>query len=149
MIALLQRVSQAEVRIDDRTIAAIGQGILVLVGIEKGDTATEAARLANKICGYRVFSDADGKMNVSVIGHGGSILLVPQFTLAANTDKGMRASFASAAEPATGKRLYEELCDQVRERHDSVQSGVFGADMAVKLTNDGPVTFWLRAAAPA
>lgn len=149
MIGLLQRVSQAKVLVDNDVVAAIDQGVLVLVGVEKGDGPAQTARLAEKICGYRVFADADGKMNLSVRDHGGSVLLVPQFTLAANTQKGMRASFAAAAEPARGEQLYAELTEKVRTIHGSVQSGVFGAHMAVSLVNDGPVTFWLRAAPPA
>ncbi len=149
MIGLLQRVSQAKVTVDTVDVAAIDAGLLVLVGVEKGDTPAQAARLAEKICRYRVFPDTAGKMNLSVSDHGGQVLLVPQFTLAANTQKGMRASFASAAEPALGEQLFAELNEQVRTLHGKVQSGVFGAHMAVSLINDGPVTFWLRAAPPA
>lgn len=146
MIGLVQRVSRASVVVEAAEVAAIGAGVLVLVGVEKGDSGVEAARLANKICGYRVFADDAGKMNLSVVDTGGGILLVPQFTLAANTDKGMRASFAAAADPDTGRALFDELCEQVQARHDEVQTGIFGADMAVSLINEGPVTFWLRAA---
>ena len=149
MIGLLQRVSRAKVTVDNIDVAAIEAGILVLVGVERGDTPAQAARLAEKICRYRVFPDTDGKMNLSVSDRGGQVLLVPQFTLAANTRKGTRASFASAAEPVLGERLFAELTEQVRSLYAGVQSGVFGAHMAVSLVNDGPVTFWLRAAPPA
>ncbi|MDH3588040.1 MAG: D-aminoacyl-tRNA deacylase [Gammaproteobacteria bacterium] len=149
MIGLLQRVSQARVTIDDSPVAAIGCGLLVLVGVERGDTATQATRLAERICGYRVFPDASGKMNLSVREQGGEVLLVPQFTLAANTEKGMRASFARAAEPVAGERLFEALVAAVRALHGSARTGAFGAQMQVALVNDGPVTFWLRAAPPA
>ena len=148
MIGLLQRVSQAAVTVDGVQLAIIDAGVLVLVGVEKGDTTMEAARLAERICGYRVFPDADGRMNLSVSDHGGGVLLVPQFTLAANTHKGLRASFTTAADPATGRLLYSELIDQVSARHEPVQSGSFGAHMAVSLINDGPVTFWLRVPPP-
>jgi len=144
MIGLLQRVSQAAVTVDGRAVGAIGRGLLVLVGVERGDDASRADRLLERLLGYRVFPDADGKMNLSVKDIGGALLLVPQFTLAADTQKGTRASFTPAAPPAEGKRLFEHLLAQARRQHANVASGVFGADMQVSLTNDGPVTFWLR-----
>ncbi|MBT8137334.1 MAG: D-tyrosyl-tRNA(Tyr) deacylase [Gammaproteobacteria bacterium] len=148
MIALLQRVGQAEVRVGDRTVAAIGTGLLVLAAVERGDTSQQARRLAERICGYRVFPDGTGRMNLSVIEHGGEVLLVPQFTLAADTRKGMRASFATAAEPEVGQALFAELAAAVNSRAGKVALGEFGADMAVSLVNEGPVTFWLHAPPP-
>jgi len=144
MIGLLQRVSQASVTVDGKTVGAIGRGILVLVGVERGDDETRADRLLERMLGYRVFPDAEGKMNRSVQDIVGGLLLVPQFTLAADTQKGMRASFTPAAPPAEGQRLFEYLLAQARRQHANVASGVFGADMQVSLTNDGPVTFWLK-----
>lgn len=144
MIGLLQRVSEARVEIGGETIAEIGRGLLVLVGVERGDIEADADRLAQRISGYRVFPDDQGRMNRSVQDIGGAVLLVPQFTLAADTRKGMRASFTSAADPATGMKLYDRLVDALRRYGLQVGSGLFGADMKVILTNDGPVTFWLR-----
>ncbi len=144
MIGLLQRVSQAAVSVDGKTVGAVGRGLLVLVGVERGDDESRADRLLERLLGYRVFPDADGKMNLSVQDIGGGLLLVPQFTLAADTNKGMRASFTPAALPVEGQRLFEYLLTQARRRHANVASGVFGADMQVTLTNDGPVTFWLQ-----
>lgn len=148
MIGLIQRVSEARVAVDGDTVAAIGSGLLVLVGIERGDTGAQAQRLAGRLVGYRVFADADGRMNRSVADVGGALLLVPQFTLAANTDKGMRASFATAADPATGQVLFDELVAHVRAAGVPVGVGQFGADMRVSLTNEGPVTFQLRVPPP-
>lgn len=144
MIGLLQRVSQATVTVDGQTVGVIGRGLLVLVGVKRGDDEASADRLLERLLGYRVFPDAEGKMNLSVQDIGGGLLLVPQFTLAADTKKGMRASFTPAAPPAEGQRLFERLLAQARRRHTNVASGVFGADMQVSLTNDGPVTFWLQ-----
>ncbi len=144
MIGLLQRVSQASVSVNGKTVGAIGRGILVLIGVERGDDETQADRLLERLLGYRVFPDADGKMNLSVQDIGGGLLLVPQFTLAADTNKGMRASFTPAAAPVDGQRLFEYLLTQARRQHANVGSGIFGADMQVALINDGPVTFWLR-----
>jgi len=144
MIGLLQRVSQASVSVDGQAVGAIGRGLLVLVGVERGDDETRADRLLERLLGYRVFPDAGDKMNLSVQDIAGGLLLVPQFTLAADTNKGMRASFTPAAAPAEGQRLFEYLLTQARRRHANVASGVFGADMQVTLTNDGPVTFWLQ-----
>lgn len=144
MIGLLQRVSQASVRVDDRLVARIERGILVLVGVEKGDEPAHAVRLAKRLLGYRVFPDAEEKMNLSVQDIDGGILLVPQFTLAADTRKGTRASFTSAAPPAEGLQLFNQLVDDMKSQHKTVACGEFGADMQVALVNDGPVTFWLQ-----
>lgn len=144
MIGLLQRVTEAAVDVDAERVATIGPGLLVLVGVERGDGAAQARRLAERLLGYRVFTDADGRMNASVLDTGGAVLLVPQFTLAADTRKGMRASFTTAAEPALGRALFEQLVDQVRVGGAPVECGRFGADMRVSLVNDGPVTFQLR-----
>lgn len=146
MIGLLQRVSTARVAVDGEVIAAIGRGLLVLVGVERGDGEAQADRLVERLLGYRVFGDADGKMNLSVHDIDGGLLLVPQFTLAADTRKGMRPSFTSAAAPDHGQALFDYLVTQAQRRHHKVFSGRFGADMQVDLTNDGPVTFWLRVA---
>ncbi len=147
MIGLLQRVSTAQVAVADEVIAAIGPGLLVLIGVERGDSAAQADRLLERLLGYRVFADADGKMNLSVRDVAGGLLLVPQFTLAADTGKGMRPSFGPAANPEQGQRLFEYLLDKAHRDHPSVAAGRFGADMQVSLTNDGPVTFCLRVAA--
>lgn len=144
MIGLLQRVTEAAVDVDGERVAAIGPGLLVLVGIERGDGAAQSQRLAERLLGYRVFADADGRMNASVLDTGGAVLLVPQFTLAADTRKGMRASFTPAAEPAHGRALFEQLAAQVRAGGAPVECGRFGAAMRVSLVNDGPVTFQLR-----
>ena len=146
MIALLQRVSQASVVVGGVSIGAIGAGLMVLVCAEKGDTEKEADALLTKLLGYRVFADAAGKMNLSVSELGGALLLVPQFTLAADTNSGARPSFAPAAAPADGRRLFEHVVRQARTRHGKVETGQFGADMQVTLTNDGLVTFWLQVA---
>ena len=127
-------------------MGAIDRGLLVLVGVESGDTEAVADRLLERLLNYRVFSDADGKMNLSVRDTGGGVLLVPQFTLAADTNSGTRPSFSPAASPADGLRLFEHIVRQARSRHAEVGTGVFGADMQVSLTNDGPVTFWLQVA---
>ena len=144
MIGLLQRVSQASVTVAGECIGRIEQGILVLVGVEKGDEESNVARLANRLLGYRVFPDTEGKMNLSVQDIHGGVLLVPQFTLAADTRKGMRASFTSAAPPDIGEHLFNQLVQQIKSQHDVVATGQFGADMQVSLINDGPVTFWLQ-----
>ena len=144
MIGLLQRVSEASVRVDGDIIGAIGQGLLVLVGVEKNDTEEEADRLLQRLLGYRVFADADDKMNLSLRDVQGGLLLVPQFTLAADTRKGARPSFSSAASPEDGQRLFDYFLSQAKQQHANVASGRFGADMQVSLNNDGPVTFWLR-----
>lgn len=144
MIGLLQRVREASVDVGGQRIGEIGNGLLVFVGIEKGDTAAQAERLLERLLGYRVFSDAQGRMNLSVTDVQGGLLLVPQFTLAADTKKGMRPSFTSAAEPAAGRHWFEFLLEAAQRRHPRVASGSFGADMQVALINDGPVTFWLQ-----
>jgi len=144
MIGLLQRVSQASVVVEGETVGAIGAGLLVLVCAEKGDTEREADALLDKLLGYRVFADAAGKMNLSVTDVAGGLLLVPQFTLAADTRSGKRPSFTPAASPADGRRLFEHVVRQARATHAKVETGTFGADMKVALINDGPVTFWLR-----
>lgn len=144
MIGLLQRVAWARVTVDGREVGAIGPGLLVLVGVEKGDAEAQAERLLERLLGYRVFADQAGRMNLGLADLGGGLLLVPQFTLAADTDKGTRASFSSAAEPAQGRRLFEHLVAWARVRHAQVATGDFGAHMRVESVNDGPVTFWLR-----
>jgi D-tyrosyl-tRNA(Tyr) deacylase len=144
MIGLLQRVRSARVDVDGKNVGTIGQGLLVFIGVEQRDDESRADRLLERLLGYRVFPDAAGKMNLSVADIGGGVLLVPQFTLAADTNKGMRPSFTPAAAPEQGRRLFEYLVNRARTLHASVATGVFGADMQVTLTNDGPVTFWLR-----
>jgi D-tyrosyl-tRNA(Tyr) deacylase len=144
MIALLQRVSHARVEIGEACVAAIERGLLVLVAMEPGDSAEVGERMLERILGLRVFADAAGRMNFSVQDVGGGLLLVPQFTLAADTSRGTRPSFSSAAAPEDGRALYEELVAEARVKYAPVASGVFGADMQVTLTNDGPVTFLLR-----
>lgn len=144
MIGLLQRVSDARVEVDSRIIARIETGLLVLIGIEKTDTEKTAVRLLERLLGYRVFPDFEGRMNRSVADIAGGLLLVPQFTLAADTRKGTRPSFSSAAEPDLGARLFEYLLAEAQSRHPETAAGHFGADMQVALTNDGPVTFWLQ-----
>lgn len=143
MIGLLQRVSAARVDVAGQAIGEIGRGMLVLVGVERGDDERRAQRMLERLLGYRVFSDPAGKMNLSLRETGGGLLLVPQFTLAADTRKGARPSFTPAADPETGKRLFEALVEAARQVHPDVGAGVFGAEMQVSLTNDGPVTFWL------
>jgi D-aminoacyl-tRNA deacylase len=144
MIALLQRVTKADVVVDGATVGAIDAGLMVLVCAERNDTEKQADTLLNKLLSYRVFSDDAGKMNRSVTDVAGGLLLVPQFTLAADTQSGTRPSFTPAAAPAEGKRLFDYFVEQARERHRTVETGRFGADMQVSLTNDGPVTFWLQ-----
>ena len=144
MIALLQRVRHASVTVDGGIIGAIDAGLLVFLCAEKGDTEREGDALLAKLLGYRVFSDDAGKMNRSVVDTAGGLLLVPQFTLAADTRSGTRPSFTPAAAPADARRLFDHVVAQARQRHPTVATGQFGADMQVALTNDGPVTFWLR-----
>jgi D-tyrosyl-tRNA(Tyr) deacylase len=145
MIGLLQRVSQARVDVGGVPIASIASGLLVLVGVQKNDGAAQAERLLERLLSYRVFPDAQGKMNRCLHDTGGGLLLVPQFTLAADTRSGTRASFTPAADPVQAKEQFERLVTLAKTRHDPVGSGVFGVDMQVSLTNDGPVTFWLEA----
>jgi D-tyrosyl-tRNA(Tyr) deacylase len=144
MIALLQRALHARVEVEGDTVGAIGPGLMVLVCAERGDTEQEADALLTKLLGYRVFSDDAGKMNRSVIDVAGGLLLVPQFTLAADTKSGTRPSFTPAAKPEDGRRLFDHFAATARKRHAMVETGRFGADMQVTLTNDGPVTFWLQ-----
>ena len=149
MIALLQRVSEASVLVNDelsgsRNTGQIGMGILALLGVEKGDTQAQADRLLERMLAYRMFPDEDDRMNLDLRQAGGSLLLVPQFTLAANTDKGNRASFTSAAAPEDGRILYEYMLGQAKKILGHCECGEFGADMKVSLINDGPVTFRLR-----
>ncbi len=144
MIGLLQRVTEASVAVSGQSIGQIGPGLVVLVGIERGDSLDQAVKLAQKLVDYRVFSDSVGKMNLSLRDTGGELLLVPQFTLAADTARGLRPSFSKAAEPAVGQALFTELVTAAKQTGVAVETGEFGADMAVQLINDGPVTFWLQ-----
>ncbi len=146
MIALIQRVSEAEVTVGDERVGAIGAGILALVGVERGDDERAAKRLVERVLGYRIFPDAEGRMNLSLADTGGALLALPQFTLAADTRKGARPSFSDAAAPAESERLFERFVALARERIAAVARGRFGAHMRVRLINDGPVTFWLQAA---
>jgi D-tyrosyl-tRNA(Tyr) deacylase len=145
VIGLLQRVTAARVEVGSAPVGEIGRGLLVLVGVERGDDRARAERLLERLLGYRVFPDAAGRMNLSLRDIGGGLLLVPQFTLPADTRKGMRPSFSSAATPELGRELFAHLLARAEQRHAPVASGRFGADMQVSLTNDGPVTFWLQA----
>jgi D-tyrosyl-tRNA(Tyr) deacylase len=144
MIALIQRVSEAQVRIAGEAVGAITRGMLALIGVRSGDGEADVARLLERLLGYRLFADADGRMNLSLREIGGGLLLVPQFTLAADTRKGTRAGFSTAAAPADARRLYSLLVEQARSAYPIVSTGIFGADMQVSLVNDGPVTFWLE-----
>jgi len=144
MIGLIQRVTRAEVRIAGATVAAIGSGLLVLVAVRREDTEASAERLLERLLSYRVFPDADGRMSLSTREVGGGLLLVPQFTLAADTRKGTRAGFSTAAEPERARRLFGYLLERAQASYAPVSAGVFGADMQVSLINDGPVTFWLE-----
>lgn len=148
MIGLLQRVTEASVKVDGEVVGAIGTGLLVLVGVERGDGEAQAERLLERLLGYRVFADGEGKMNLSLRDTGGALLLVPQFTLPADTRKGTRPSFTPAASPGEGKRLFDYLLETARRRHSDVASGRFATDMQVALVNDGPVTFWLQVPPP-
>ena len=152
MIALMQRVSSSSVTVDGEKIAEIGQGLMILVGVQKADQPATAEKMAEKLLRYRVFADSEGKMNLSVLDIRGQVLVVPQFTLAADTEKGLRPGFSSAADPQKGRALFGQLVDIMREKggsscpglaRDWLQTGQFGADMAVALVNDGPVTFRL------
>ena len=144
MIALLQRVTQASVSVELTTIASINQGLLVFLGVEKQDDEHTAKRLVDKVLAYRVFSDENDKMNLNVRQISGSVLLVPQFTLAADTSGGLRPGFSCAAPPAQGRALFDAVVDIMRQEMTEVETGRFGADMSVALVNDGPVTFWLQ-----
>lgn len=144
MIGLLQRVSGAAVTIDEEVVGQIGRGLLVLVAVHRNDSERDIARLAERILTYRVFPDDQDRMNRSLVDEGLELLLVPQFTLAADTKKGTRASFTKAADPAVGSDFFDRLASLCRERVAKVETGRFGANMQVSLTNDGPVTFWLE-----
>jgi len=144
MIALLQRVSEASVKVENQIVGEINQGLLVLLAIEPGDNEAKAKRLTERVAGYRIFEDEQGKMNLNVKQVDGDILVVSQFTLAADTSRGMRPSFTSAAAPRLSEDLYQYFCGQLRELGFSVPTGVFGADMKVALVNDGPVTISLN-----
>ncbi|MGN6807796.1 MAG: D-aminoacyl-tRNA deacylase [Trinickia sp.] len=149
-MALIQRVTQAQVRVGTRVTGEIGPGLLALVCAERGDSEAVADKLVAKMLGYRVFGDAAGKMNLPLsnidgAGRAGGLLLVSQFTLAADTDSGLRPSFTPAAPPEDGRRLFDYFVAAARARHPVVETGEFGAEMQVSLVNDGPVTFWLRA----
>jgi len=144
VIALIQRVSAAQVRVGDQVVGTIGRGVLALIGVRRGDDAAAVERLLERLLSYRVFPDGQGRMNLSVREVGGGLLLVPQFTLAADTKKGTRAGFSAAAAPEEAQRLFTLLVQRARDAYASVSSGVFGAHMQVSLVNDGPVTFWLE-----
>jgi D-tyrosyl-tRNA(Tyr) deacylase len=144
MIGLLQRVSQGRVEVEGKAVGAIGRGLVVLVAVQPEDGPANVERLLERLLDYRVFADTEGRMNVSLRGIGGALLLVPQFTLAADTRKGTRAGFSTAAPPEQARRLFDALVVLARQRHPLVETGIFGADMQVSLTNDGPVTFWLE-----
>ena len=144
MIGLLQRVTSAAVTVEGREIARIGPGLLVLVGVERGDDEAAAERLLERLVSYRVFADAEGRMNLSLADTGGALLLVPQFTLAADTAKGLRPGFSRAAAPADAERLFGHMAKRAEKRLPNAQTGRFGAPMRVSLENDGPVTFWIR-----
>ena len=145
MKALIQRVSHASVKVDDTTVGSIREGILLFVGFEPGDTPATLERMAVKVLAYRLFPDPEGKMNLSVSDTGGGVLVVSQFTLAADTKKGLRPSFSSAAPPDKARELYEQFTARLKTNHRIVENGSFGADMKVSLLNDGPVTFLLEA----
>jgi len=144
MIGLLQRVSSASVTVEGRVVGAIGPGLLVLIGVQRGDGVAQASRLLQRLLDYRVFADEKGRMNRSLRDTGGGLLLVPQFTLAADTSSGNRPGFSTAAEPALAKTLFDQLLAEARATHAGVACGEFGAHMAVQGVNDGPVTFWLQ-----
>ena len=144
MIALLQRVSEATVLVNEKMAGEIQQGILALIGVERGDSEKQADRLLQRVLAYRMFPDNADRMNINIRQAGGGLLLVPQFTLAADTNSGNRPSFTPAAEPSQGRRLFAYLVQQARLEMDDVATGIFGAHMQVSLVNDGPVTFWLQ-----
>ena len=145
MIALIQRVTQARVTVTERETGAIGPGLLALIGVEKDDTTRNADRLLERVLTYRVFADEAGRMNRSLTDVGGGLLLVPQFTLAADTRKGTRPGFSTAKAPDEAQHLFEYLLAAAQQAHSPVAAGEFGAEMLVSLTNHGPVTFWLTA----
>jgi len=147
MIALIQRVTEAAVRVEGKTVGAIGPGMLALIGVRREDSMASADWLLERVLGYRIFADGQGRMNLSLRDTQGGLLLVPQFTLAADTRKGTRAGFSTAAAPEHARELFAALLDRARTAHGPVAGGIFGAHMAVSLVNDGPVTFWLESAA--
>jgi len=149
MIALIQRTTRAQVTVEGAQVATIGRGVLALVGIEAGDAAAQAGQLLERLLHYRIFADEGGKMNLDLAQIGGELLLVPQFTLVADTHKGTRPGFSRGAPPAVARELFEQLVATARLRYPRVASGVFGADMQVELVNDGPVTFWLQSGSAA
>jgi D-tyrosyl-tRNA(Tyr) deacylase len=144
MIALIQRVSEAQVSVGGERIGAIGRGVLALIGVRHADTDAAVERLLERLLSYRVFPDSEGRMNRSLREIGGGLLLVPQFTLAADTNKGSRAGFSTAAPPELARRLFSQLLERAQAAYAPVSAGVFRADMQVSLINDGPVTFWLE-----
>lgn len=144
MYALIQRVSQAQVDVDNNTIGKIGTGVLVFIGVQKDDTLANADKVINRLLNYRIFSDSDGKMNLNVVDIEGELLLVSQFTLAADTKSGTRAGFTTAKEPIEAEKIFNYLVDKIRTKYGRLATGQFGADMQVSLTNDGPVTFMLQ-----
>lgn len=144
MIALIQRVSAAQVDVDQCTVAKIGRGVLALIAIQPEDSIEQAQRLLQRILKYRIFPDQAGKMNLSLQDLDAQLMLVPQFTLAADTSSGNRPSFSSSADPVESKQLFEQLLVHAKQEYSKVEQGIFGANMQVSLTNDGPVTFWLE-----
>ena len=144
MIVLLQRVTEAQVSVGDERVSAIGPGILALACVEPADTRDKVLRMADRVCAYRIFDDESGRMNLSLRASGGELLAVSQFTLAANTRKGLRPGFSTAADPELARRLFSEFCQRCRENGVATGEGRFGAHMRVALVNDGPVTFWLN-----
>jgi D-tyrosyl-tRNA(Tyr) deacylase len=144
MIALIQRVAEARVIVNGNLVGEIPAGILALIGVERGDTESQARRLLQRLLAYRIFPDERDRMNLNVVQAGGGLLLVPQFTLAANTNSGNRPSFTPAAPPQEGERLFNRFVELARAEKSGIQTGIFGADMQVSLVNDGPVTFWLQ-----
>jgi D-tyrosyl-tRNA(Tyr) deacylase len=146
LIALIQRVNEAAVTVDARAVGKVGRGILALIGVEKGDGPAQGERLLERVLTYRIFEDPAGRMNLSLKDIAGGLLLVPQFTLAADTQKGTRPGFSTAETPEAARALFDTLVDTARKRHSTVETGEFGAHMRVSLVNDGPVTFWLRTA---
>jgi D-tyrosyl-tRNA(Tyr) deacylase len=148
MIALIQRVARADVQVDSQTVGAIGRGTLALIGVRRGDDTLAADRLLERLLAYRIFPDEQGRMNLSLQDIQGGLLLVPQFTLAADTQKGTRAGFSTAAAPEDARLLFAHLLEWAQAKHQPVAAGVFGANMQVSLVNDGPVTFWLETPLP-
>ena len=144
MIALIQRVGEASVTVEGQIVGRIGRGVLALIGVQRGDEGTTAERLLERVLGYRIFEDDAGRMNRSLADIAGGLLLVPQFTLAADTRKGTRAGFSGAEQPERAQALFDELVSMARARHAEVATGSFGANMRVALVNEGPVTFWLE-----